>query len=143
MDAVKLGRLVMLVDVADGHEVDTGRPPIKLIDDLEIDPSLLDLGSAVSLIVWLYGDAAMLEFDFSVEYDVRRDRVGRHQHNTMGVESILPLATGIGVLKGTEFHFAVGAETESRNGGVHSQDAVVRNGGRRRCVARRRRGLAR
>ena len=77
MHAVELRGFMVLVDVADRHEIDAGRTPIELIDDFEIDPDLLDLGGAVQLVVVVKSRACVLEFDLGVEDDVRRDRIGR------------------------------------------------------------------
>ena len=71
---------MVLVDIADRHEVDAGRAPVELIHDLEIDPDLLDLGGAVQLVVGVEAGAGVLELDLGVEDDVVGDRIGRQQH---------------------------------------------------------------
>src|SRR5216683_4158259 len=115
VDAVELGRLVVLVDIADRNEVDARRAPIELIQNEEIDEYLLDVDRAVQLVVGVEGDAAVLEFDLGVEDDVRSDRVGRQQNETVGVEAVLPLAIGKGILEGAVFDLAIGADAETRH----------------------------
>src|SRR5262249_8745021 len=51
VDAVEQGRLVMLIDVADRHQIDARRPDVEVGRDLEVDPELLDLRGAVKLVV--------------------------------------------------------------------------------------------
>src|SRR6267142_1424563 len=72
--AVKLRGLVMLVDVANRHEIDTGRTPVELVHNLEVYPDLLDLGRTVPFVVRVECDAAVLELDLRIEDDVGRDR---------------------------------------------------------------------
>jgi hypothetical protein len=75
---------VVLVNVADRDEVDAGRAPVELVNDLEVYPDLLDLGGAVQLVVGTEAGASVLEFDLRIENDVGRDQVGRQQNQTAG-----------------------------------------------------------
>src|SRR5262249_35032271 len=63
LDAIKRGGFVMFVDVADRNQINAGRAPVELVHDLEVDPDLLDLGSAVQLIVAVETGSGMLELD--------------------------------------------------------------------------------
>jgi len=65
----------MLVDIADRHEIDAGRTPVELIDDLEVDPDLLDFRRSMQLVVCIEPGAGMFEFDFGVEDNVVGDRI--------------------------------------------------------------------
>ena len=82
---------MMLVDVADRHQIDARRSPVELIDDLEVDPDLLDFRRSVQLVVGVETGAGMFEFDLGVEDDVVGDRVGRQQYEAGGIEAVLPL----------------------------------------------------
>jgi hypothetical protein len=90
---------MVLVNVADRDKVDAGRAPVELVNDLEVDPDLLNLGRAVQLVVGIEAGASVLEFDLRIENDVGRDQVGRQQNQTPGVEAVLPLAIGSWVLR--------------------------------------------
>ena len=104
---VKLRWLVMLVDIANRHEIDAGRTPVELVHNLEVYPDLLDLGGAVALVVRVERDAAVLKLNLRIEDDVRSDRVSREQHDPVSVEAFLPLTVGRGILLGAELDFAV------------------------------------
>jgi hypothetical protein len=124
--AVELRRLVMLVDVADRNEVDSRRPPVELIDDLEIDPQLLDVDFAVHLVVPVRRKAAMLPFELGIEDDVVGDGVGRQQHHAADVGAALPLTAGGRILRRAEQHLAIGADRETRNGRIgQAEDCFV------------------
>ena len=114
--AVKLRGLVMLVDVANRHEIDTGRTPVELVHNLEVYPDLLDLGRTVPFVVRVECDAAVLELDLRIEDDVGSDRVGREKHDPVSVEAFLPLTIGSRILLGAEFDFAIRSDAETGNG---------------------------
>src|SRR5207248_11531845 len=92
IDAVELGRLMVLIVVADRYEIDTGGAPVELIDNLEINPELLDFRGAMQLVIGIEPRACVFELDLGVEDDVVGDRIRRQQHNSSGIEAILPLA---------------------------------------------------
>jgi hypothetical protein len=71
-----------------------GARQLNSVDDLEVDPDLLDLGRAVALRI--EAGAGVLEFDLRIENDIGRDQVGRQQ--TTRAEAVLPLAVGSRVL---------------------------------------------
>src|SRR5947209_7855646 len=104
---------MVLIDVADRYQIDAGRAPIQLIEDEEIDKYLLDVDGAVQLVVGVERDTSVLELDLDVENDVGGDRIGRQQHEPIGIEAVLPLAVCGRVLKRAIFDFAVGADTET------------------------------
>src|SRR6266849_8903907 len=121
-------------------QVEAGRAPVELIDDLEVDPQLLDLRRAVQLVVVVEGGARMLELDLGVEDDVVGDLVGRQQDEAAGVETPLPLATGRRILHGAEEDLAIGADAQPRDRRVgKTEEAFVRCGvrGGSRAVVRR------
>ena len=70
---------------------------------------LLDFDRAGKFVVVVFGDAAMLEFQFGVEDDRVGDLQSREEDDALGVEAVLPMA---GFFLTTELQLAVCADAQ-------------------------------
>ena len=110
IDAVKLCRFVKEIDEAERDDVNTGCPPVKVIVEFEIDVRLLDFDRAGKFVVVVFGDAAVLEFEFGVEDDGVGDLQSREEDDALGVEAVLPIA---GFFLPAELQLAVCANAQN------------------------------
>jgi hypothetical protein len=67
-----------------------GARPVELVNDLEVDPDLLDLGRAVQLVVGIEAGASVLEFDLLAVLAATAVGVGLAQAQDSGQEHDRP-----------------------------------------------------
>src|SRR5215470_6986784 len=95
------------VDKAKRHDIDTGRPPVEVLVEKEVDVGLFELYGASQLVICVVSDAAVLELNLGIEDNVIGDLIRRKEHDALGIKPVLPSPRLL--LIAAEFQFAVSA----------------------------------